>query len=385
MASMAETAGPVSRCRLLAEAFKEKGIKVASCMAEDVNFRRIHGVKNYAPDVPMPLGLPSVIAKRSFPLAQKLGLTSRVAVHSFDKVLQITGNLSYSYLRKSVARIEAAIDEFRPDLVYSEFSIPAIIAAKHKGVRLAATVSYPTQYEYANEPRYAKGLNRLLKELSMETLPSALKLFELADLRFCPSIAALEPFDKEKVVFCGTLNRPVTEKKTRKRILVYMGNGSIPAAKCAEVLKEAFAETRYEIYFATSYLEEKTDGKLHIAARWDFASMLDETVLFINHGGQNSMMDGLVHGVPQIVIPGKVFERRYNAAKLKENGAGIVLSEENFVPDKLFDLALKVITSRKMRRNAEKLGKELLKAGGAELVAELIKKDLKEVLKKGGQ
>ena len=35
----------------------------------------------------------------------------------------------------------------------------------------------------------------------------------------------------------------------------------------------------YEVYFATTYLPEKTDGKLHIAKRWDFDNMLDESIV----------------------------------------------------------------------------------------------------------
>ena len=100
MAALAETAGPASRVRLLAEGFREAGIEVATCAAEDVNFREIEGVRNFFLDVPMPMGLPKVIATRTFPVAQKLGITARKTVTSFDQVLRFTGNLDYKYLRK---------------------------------------------------------------------------------------------------------------------------------------------------------------------------------------------------------------------------------------------------------------------------------------------
>ena len=80
MAAMAETCGPSSRCRMLASAFVKAGIETATCMAEDVNYRRIEGVKNYFLDIPMPLGMPKLIATRTFPIAQKLGITSRKEV-----------------------------------------------------------------------------------------------------------------------------------------------------------------------------------------------------------------------------------------------------------------------------------------------------------------
>lgn len=84
MAAMAETGGPSGRCRTLATAFKNAGMEVATCLAEDVNYKQISGIKNYFLEVPMPLGLPKVIAKRLFPIVQKLGISARKEVKSFD-------------------------------------------------------------------------------------------------------------------------------------------------------------------------------------------------------------------------------------------------------------------------------------------------------------
>ena len=375
MAAMAETAGPVSRCTLLAEELKKAGMETATCMAKDVNFREIKDVRNYRLDVPMPLGLPAFIARRTFPMAQKLGITQRKTVRSFDEVLKLTGNLDYGYLKRSVEQISEAIDDFKPDVVYSEFNISAIIAAKYKGVKLAATVSFPTQHEYANDPKLATGLNRLLSELKVKEQASALELFELADLRFCLSIKELEPLDS-RVVFCGVLKDVLRREAKRNKVLVYMGNGTVSAEKTAGVIKEAFKDTAYEVYFATAYLPEKTEGNLHIAKRWDFNTMLDESVLFINHGGQNSIADGLIHAVPQIVLPGKVFERRYNAKMLKENKAGVCMSADDFTADRLRHIAEKVIASGRMRENAKLLGDKLLNEGGIELIAGSIKEIL---------
>ena len=137
MAAMAETSGPSSRCRLLAEGFRNVGIKTAVCMAKDPNYKEISDIPNYYLDVPMPFGLPEFIASRTFPVAQKLGIVSKKAVNSFDQVLYFTGNLDYRYLTKSVASIRKAIREYKPDFIYSEFNISAIIAAKKEKSRFA--------------------------------------------------------------------------------------------------------------------------------------------------------------------------------------------------------------------------------------------------------
>ena len=331
MSAIAETSGPASRCVLLVNAFKAAGYEVSTCMAEDVNFRNIEGVKNYYLDIPMPLGLPKPIASRTFPIAQKLGLTSKKTVKSFDEVLHITGNLDYKYLKKSVESVRRAIKEYKPDIVYSEFNISAIIAARLEEIRLFTTVSYPTQHE------------------------------------------ELEPFEKEDIVFCGTLKKTdeINEKNLttdKNKILVYMGNGTIPAAKMSEVIKTAFKDSKYDVYIASSYLDKEEDGNIHVAPRWDFNVLLDEAVLFINHGGQNSVVDGLLHGVPQLIVPGKVFERRYNARSVVDNKAGAGLSYKNFTPERVRSMADKLTNSKGFRERAKRLGDKLSSAGGMDRI-----------------
>ena len=374
MAAMAETGGPTSRCKLLVEGFKDAGIEVATCMARDVNYKEIPGVKNYFLDVPMPMGMPEFIAKRSFPVAQKLGITSRKRVTSFDQVLWLTGNLEYKYLKKSVESFKAAIKEFKPDIVYSEFNISAMIAAKALGVKLYSTVSFPTQHTYAHDAKKAQDLNRLLTEMSMQPVESALQLFDWADKKFCPSIPELEPFSNPEVVFCGTLKKASQEGggSARNKILVYMGNGTISASKTLDVMKAAYSGSDYQVYIASSYLKEQTLGNIHVAPRWDFNELLDESVLFINHGGQNSVVDGLLHGVPQILVPGKVFERIYNAKSVTNNKAGIGISQDKFTAEVIRNYTEKIVGSDKMSRNAKLLGDKLISAGGVDVIANII-------------
>ena len=100
--------------------------------------------------------------------------------------------------------------------------------------------------------------------------------------------------------------------------------------------------------------------------------MLEESVLFINHGGQNSIVDGLLHGVPQIVVPGKVFERRYNAASIADNQCGITLPYQDFRADQLRTAVLPVINSSKIADNAAALGRKLSAGGGVQAIIDRI-------------
>ena len=47
-------------------------------------------------------------------------------------------------------------------------------------------------------------------------------------------------------------------------------------------------------------------------------------------GGQNTIIQSLLYGIPLILFPGGVFERRYNAEKVEEAGCGIMGEVKDF-------------------------------------------------------
>ena len=386
MAAMAETAGPSTRARLLAEHLKGAGIEVATCIAEDVNYKPIEGIKNYYLEVPMPLGLPKAIAAKTFPIAQKLGIIERKNVGSFEDVLHFTGNIDYNYLAKSVEDIRKAIADFNPDIVYSEFNISAIIAAKLENKPLYATISYPTQTEYASNPKYAKGIKKFLKENGLPEVYSALDLFKWADESFVPSIYELEPIDKDNVTFCGSWKNRVwnsinEDKNTdnnnsginnKNVILVYMGNGTISPNKMLKEIKEAFIGSEYEVYIASLALEKSDYENIHVDKRWDFSKLLNNAVLFINHGGQNSIIDGLIYGVPQLICPGKVFERIYNGKSVEKVGSGKVLEHNQFKSEIIKYESEKLINDNGFRENSKSIGDKLKSHNGIDCILDKI-------------
>lgn len=383
MAAMAETAGPSARARLLVEHLRGAGIEVATCIGEDVNYKPIEGVENYYLEVPMPLGLPKVIASRTFPLAQKLGIIEKKNVGSFEDVLHFTGNIDYNYLVKSVEDIRKAIADFNPDIVYSEFNISAIIAAKLENKPLYATISYPTQTEYSSSPKYAKGLKKFLKENNFPDVYSSLDLFKWADKSFVPSIYELEPIDMDNVTFCGTWkdvnldnnldNDKLNDYQNRKNIiLVYMGNGTISPKKMLNEIKNAFVGTDYEVYIASLGLEKQEYENIHVDKRWDFSKLLNDAVLFINHGGQNSMVDGLIYGVPQLICPGRVFERIYNGGSVENLGAAKVLDLDEFKSEIIRAESEKIINDDGFMQNSIKIGDKLKSCGGIDCIIDAI-------------
>lgn len=376
MSAMAETAGSFLRATLLVKALKEANIETAVCMAEDVNYKPIENVKNYFLSIPMPLGMPARIARHTFPIAQKLGITSRKSVNSFDDVLHLTGNTAYHYLKKSVEEIRRAIQDFQPDVIYSEFNISAIIAGRIEKKKIFISASIPTQYEYANTPRYAKGLNKLLVEYGIPPVRSCVELFSWADKKFVPGCYELEPFQDKNVVYCGAWKQSFpTISDNRDKILVYMGNGTISQKKMIREVSTAFKNSGFSVYIAGKGLKRQNFGNIQTAPYYHFQELLPQSVLYINHGGQNSVTDGLIYGVPQLICPGKVFERKYNAQSMVKLGAGLEIPYNEFTGSKIEPAANKIIFEPEYRENALRIGHVLLSMGGIKNVIESLKRE----------
>ena len=98
MAAMAPTAGPSYRTRCIAREMQKEGLVVATCQAQDVNYKPIEDIENYHLTVPSPMGMPSFVGTHIFPIVQKLGVNRFRSVDSFDEVLHLTGNTDYAYL-----------------------------------------------------------------------------------------------------------------------------------------------------------------------------------------------------------------------------------------------------------------------------------------------
>lgn len=377
MSAQAQTAGTFSRTKMLVEDLKNAGVHIAMCAAQDMNYNKMADVMNFPLSIPMPLGLPKIMAVHMFPVAEKLGVTARKNVKSFEDVLYLTGNTDERYLQKSISEIRLAIQSFQPDIVYSEFNIAAIIAAKLEQKKIYRTASIPTQYAYANSPQYAKGLRHILQELQLPDVKSCLEVFEWVDQMFVPSIPELEPFQNQRVTFCGTWKqREISESNQRDKILVYMGNGTISKKKMVKEIVAAFRGTVYQVYIAGKGLENVQLENINMAEHFQFDELLSETLLFINHGGQNSMVDGLIYGVPQIICPGKVFERQYNADSLVRNHGGIKLDDRMFTADNILKYAQQIIQDMNYYEEAKKLGNRLSSFGGIKCIMDKCEKEI---------
>ena len=327
MVARSRMGGPWSRAKRVARAFRDRGHEVTLAWGDDGNCVDPGGPTLEIP-VPSPLGLPEAIARHTFPLASRLGLMGRKPVRSFEEVLWLTGALDERYTRAAVEVLRTHMRAARPDVVYSEFNLAAIIAARAEGIPCVGSGSQPTTASFASNPRKSAGIRRLLREMGMPAPASSLLILEGMARRFIPSGPTLEPWAGERAVYCGFLGEPPALTPTpRDCALVYLGAGSVPAGVAARAGRELAEALSCDVYVAgvSEAVHAVGDREVTCAPRCDFAELLPHARVFVHHGGQNSLMDALSYEVPQVIVPGRVFERQFNAEAVENARCGLTV------------------------------------------------------------
>ena len=362
--------GPWSRAQQIARAFLSRGHEVTLAWGNDGNC-----VDPVAPTfeipVPSPLGLPEAIARHTFPLASRLGLMGRKPVHSFEEVLWLTGALDYRYNCAVVEKLREFMRTWCPDVVYSEFNLAAVIAARAEGIPCVGSGSQPTTAAYASNPRKSAGIRRLLREMGMPAPASSLTILEGMKRRFIPSCPSLEPEAGERAIYCGFLGDvPKLDARSADRncAVVYLGSGSVPAGVAMRAGRQLSSALGCDVHVAGVPEAVYAVGghEVHCAPRLNFAELLPRARVMVHHGGQNSMMDALAYEVPQVVVPGRVFERQFNAEAVERTRCGLSVRAPK--PALIAEAALRLVNETSLSAGLPKLRDELSALGGTERI-----------------
>ena len=339
MVARSRMGGPWSRAQRVARAFRDGGHEVVLAWGDDGNCVDPGGPALEIP-VPSPLGLPDAIARHTFPLASRLGLMGRKPVRSFEEVLWLTGALDERYTRAAVDALRTHMRAIRPDVVYSEFNLAASVSRK-----------------------------RTL------ALASSLSILEGMVRRFIPSGPTLEPQAGERAVYCGFLDEPPALTATpRDCALVYLGAGSIPAGVAIRVGRELAEALGCDVYVAGVSEAVRISGGHTVvcAPRFDFAELLPRTRVFVHHGGQNSVMDALSYAVPQVLVPGRVFERQFNAEAVESVRCGLTVHASQ--PALIARAARRLVDEPALTSGIRGLRDELSSLGGTKRIVREVEK-----------
>lgn len=139
--------------------------------------------------------------------------------------------------------------------------------------------------------------------------------------------------------------------------------------KAAEALKDMDVQV-----IAATDPENFTKGipENFIVQKWiPQLELLSQMDAVICHAGHNTVVESLYNGVPLIVLP-IAYDQSYVAGRVTECGTGIRLNFNRFTPQALREAVQNLLSEKKFRENACKIGDSFREAGGAIRAVEIL-------------
>lgn len=221
------------------------------------------------------------------------------------------------------------------------------------------------------KPAKISGNSTTTARMDMPAPASSLTILEGMKRRFIPSSPSLEPEARERAIYCGFLGEvPQLDARSADRdcAVVYLGSGSVPAGIAVRVGRQLSSAFGCDVYVAAvpEAAYAAAGREVHCAPRLNFAELLPHARVMVHHGGQNSMMDALAYAVPQVVVPGRVFERQFNAEAVERTRCGLSVRAPK--PALIAEAALRLVNEVALSGGLTKLRDELSALGGTERI-----------------
>jgi UDP:flavonoid glycosyltransferase YjiC (YdhE family) len=372
------TLGGLTRGLAVADAAAEAGHEVAFCASGPlVGALRERSRRVYEVPAPTMLGLPPRLSVRLERRVARgrLPVPEGRAAGSIWTVLAASGYSRAGFLRAVVAAERAAANEFGATALFTDLDPAAFLLAAITGIPIASTYQSVMErgvgsltWRLVGRATSAVLCDRGLPAVAPERLfwgPQVLKLV--------PSIPELDGGRAAgaDLVYVGHLSGSLergddasfrAEPGTRY-VFAYLGTGSISLAQAERVLPQVFPADGPMRCVVTSaaigvpyrrggveFRSFVTAGAVLRAADWTLC-----------HGGLNTIVESLRAGVPLVLFPGPVFERRENARRVSAAGAGVVAEASRFESGWLRDVMLR---AAEFRPAAQELGRRIDAAGG---------------------
>ena len=333
--------GGLTRVVAIAEAASRAGHKVAFCASGYLQTAlRNRGYEVYGTPPTTMFGLPASMSHLLERRSQHVSLPVKPgrSIGSIWLVFFMSGLGRSGYLRRLVEKEIEAVHAFRADRLFTDLDPGAFLTSAVTGLPLAST--------YAHIATHGQGTLawKLMRRAMVSVLHSyglpPLSPDELAFgesvLKIIPSIPELEGTDPSRsdVRYVGQLLGPIQPVAAmdfqadagQRYVFGYVGTGSIPLDTLQDVLPQVFPSNGDRVCLVGA---QSIDKPYRLGAV-EFLPYVPADVVLplcdwtICQGGQNTIIQSLIYGVPLLIFPGPIFERRYNARKVEEAGAGLM-------------------------------------------------------------
>lgn len=285
------------------------------------------------------------------------------------------------------------IQEFHPDLVYSEYNIAAIPAAKFCHVPVCCTENYYAIPGYSAGSIRSREVADILEEHKLPRIQECSDLFEWCEKRFVPSVIELDPFKPEDVTFVGTFHKPTAythsvDPRERPVVLFSTVNKTVTDRHVIREANKAFKD-KYEVYITGLKPESieqygsKIGSHIHLSSIDDVDKTIEEIMpkaqAFINCGQLDQVLIAMASKVPQCICPGDIFERKYLAYSLRMAHAAMYIGIEAFVAYGLNSIYQRLTEDPDYAQNARQIVRKMMNAGGSVKIA----KEMEQMVRSG--
>jgi UDP:flavonoid glycosyltransferase YjiC (YdhE family) len=368
----------VIRCVSIAAEAIDQGHEVC-VLAPPTLIERFAHVKAKSYDYPLP------------PTIARVNLEAP-PIKKYGDYAALIGLNAPEFIEESLAVELRAIDEFAPEVIYSDLNLTASISARLRCKPLASlcnlawTAPYLLDDAFVEDHEQVKPFNDVLARSGLAPIRDLADLiFMFSNLKIVPTCPQFEQFHPSitNLYYIGYLYSEALEQPSattplptdKPNILVYMGIGDIDLELMAEVLPAAYDGSRYQVTVVTGDFYPTLPAptaNVNYVRFLPLRQALAQTDLALFHGGSGLAMTCLLYAVPGLMFPCGVYEREFHADTMAQVNAGIVLYEkEDFTADNLRKYT-EIILNGAYRKNAGEFGAYLRSLGGAQRAVKLL-------------
>ncbi|HPP04986.1 MAG TPA: glycosyltransferase [Spirochaetota bacterium] len=335
------TYGSLTRLIAIANKFIKEGHSVAFCASGYVkNILKERDYKVYEIPETTILGLPKFISNNIVKGSQKTSLPVKEG-RSFGSIWFLFVFTGYAKRKKLFEIVKSEINatfDFKADIILTEMELGAYLTAYILNKPIVTT--YAKISESGKEGFFYKKIQKstdyvVRKFLKVKNSKLDEFIFGKRVLKLIPSIPELDTTnpEREDICYTGNLLEPIktVENKfipenNKKYVFCYFGSGSIPFTIVKNILPQVINRMENTICYVASHFikEEFNIGNVFFVKYIQASELLPHCKLTICHGGLNTITQSLEAGVPLIVFPGAIFERRFNAERVEALKCGFI-------------------------------------------------------------
>ncbi len=345
------TYGGLTRGLAVASAARGRGHHVEfAASGAIVPALRERGERVHELPAPAVLGLPEPVSRRVQQRSQRarLPVPEGRSIGNIWFVLAFSGLASRRYLQAATGAYLEVIRAADPGVLFTDLDPVTLLAGQITGLPAAITYASVMERGRGSLPWRAirRAANAVLRDHGKAPSDPHRLYFSPGVLKIIPSVPQLDDTDPARpdVRYTGPLTaalrtgQPLARgNRSGRFVYVYVGTGSLPLPRLRQVLPAVFPSGSPVtcLVGAHSLTSPERIGAVEFRPYVPADDILPDADWTICHGGQNTVVQSLLHDVPLLIFPGPIFERRYNAAKIQAAAAGRLCELSDFAPESL--------------------------------------------------